>query len=115
MSRSRATISSSHEQPVIPLHDGRIAPATRVVPFAVQLNEADVTGRMLSEFRGSHQCRLHAEERKGHGVRFLSDPGGLHRDARGFPESGIQPDLAKVEPIGLEPTTSCMPCRRSPN
>ncbi len=23
--------------------------------------------------------------------------------------------ITKVEPIGLEPTTSCMPCKRSPN
>ncbi len=34
---------------------------------------------------------------------------------------GKKPDLRgsgfsmKVEPIGIEPTTSCMPCKRSPN
>jgi hypothetical protein len=27
----------------------------------------------------------------------------------------IQRRLREVEPIGLEPTTSCMPCKRSPN
>ena len=41
-------------------------------------------------------------------------PGGPY----GALKKGTSPGLSakgEVEPIGLEPTTSCMPCRRSPN
>ena len=40
-----------------------------------------------------------------------SDPYALLRNAF----EGRTRRSLEVEPIGLEPTTSCMPCKRSPN
>ena len=36
-------------------------------------------------------------------------------DPTNNPQAPVDLRVTEVEPIGLEPTTSCMPCKRSPN
>jgi hypothetical protein len=80
--------------------------------------------RACPRIRGGSAAGFALDERGGSSTHLKAGPdgrcrrstsgcvsGGQKRQPAGVPAGG----LCQVEPIGLEPTTSCMPCKRSPN